>query len=469
MGTNSVKSISAKSGHPDASDVIIVLLAVTINVIVLVNSILHHPLMGYDVVGHLNYIATLPERLPDRSDSGEYFSPPLPYFLPSIAYQACSHSAMGINCKVFGGNAAQLINVFLSIGITILFLKIADLLQPGNKYFKISLLTVFSLLTVYYKTFSQVRGEPYLAFLTILIVYLMIRIIKKSENPSAKNVMFLGISFGLLILSRQWGFLLLPAFFAFAIPVYFWSKPLFPQYIKLITLSLALGFLVGGWFYIHLQRTYGTVMAFNKETKDFSFANQPASFYRTTGLKHLMLFRSPTRKTFDNLLLPIFYSDTWGDYWGYFVFVRDKSLFAACANKPEITSYLGRVNAASLAPSLLMAGGMLLGIAQSAFSLNRKKTSFENLISSLLTLMIVSSLAGYMWFLISHPMDAKGTTIKATYMIQVFMIIPLLTATFMERIRLARPNLYLLIMTIYAFVFFHNLPAMITRYWRSCF
>jgi hypothetical protein len=270
---------------------------------------------------------------------------------------------------------------------------------------------------------------------------------------------------GLLILSRQWGFLLLPAVLAFALPLFIWNKNFAFHYVKIICVAVVVGALVGGWFYLHLKQQYGSFTIFNRKTLEFSFANQPLSFYRNTGLGNLLLFKLPTRKTFDNQLFPIFYSEVWGDYWGYFVFVREKTLFGDSANQAEITPYLGRVNFASIIPSIFMITGLIFGLASMRFALNTRTSNPEILTSTLFTMLILSSLAGYMWFLISHPLDSKGVTIKATYMIQVFMILPFLTAGVLEKIRGTRPALYRFTMLLLALVFLHNLPAMITRYW----
>ena len=67
-------------------------------------------------------------------------------------------------CRTYDGKFAQGINVLLSIGTTMLLLMIAEQIKPGNRFFKISALMMLALLTVYYKTFSQVRGEPYVVF-----------------------------------------------------------------------------------------------------------------------------------------------------------------------------------------------------------------------------------------------------------------------------------------------------------------
>lgn len=294
---------------------------------------------------------------------------------------------------------------------------------------------------------------------------MILKFLNKPHETVAVTGLRLGIVIGLLILSRQWGFLLLPALVAFALPLLIWKKEVAINYTKVLSIGLVMGFVVGGWFYIHLQQKYGAFTTFNRKTQSFSFANQPASFYRNTGLGNFLLFKSPTRRTFDNQFFPIFYSETWGDYWGYFVFVREKTLFGDATNKSEITPYLGRINLTSTFPSLIMLAGIVMGIVHSIKSLSRNKTNSDILASTLFTLMIASSFAGFMWFLISHPLDSKGVTIKATYMIQVFMILPFLTANFMEKTRAFRPRLYVWTMAIVALVFFHNLPAMITRHW----
>ncbi len=151
-------------------DPIILALCLVINGIVLANAILHYPKVGYDVVEDLNYIQVLPDRLPTFQDTYEFFSPPLPYFLPSRFDIICEQYAPdalrkynGLDysntCRLYDGKFAQGLNVLLSIGITILLLMIAEQIKPGNRFFKISALMMLALLTVYYKTFSQVRGR----------------------------------------------------------------------------------------------------------------------------------------------------------------------------------------------------------------------------------------------------------------------------------------------------------------------
>ena len=68
---------------------IILAIACIINALVAVNAALHNPFIGYDADNHLDYVSVLAEHLPNQSDSLEYYSPPLPYFLPSLIFQLC--------------------------------------------------------------------------------------------------------------------------------------------------------------------------------------------------------------------------------------------------------------------------------------------------------------------------------------------------------------------------------------------
>lgn len=87
------------------------LILLIINLIVLTNSILQSPKVGYDVTLHLKYIQVLPLRLPTSQDTGEYFSAPLPYFIPSLFDKICVGAKWG-NCVNRDGKFAQILNFF---------------------------------------------------------------------------------------------------------------------------------------------------------------------------------------------------------------------------------------------------------------------------------------------------------------------------------------------------------------------
>jgi hypothetical protein len=442
---------------------IILAIACIINILVAFNAALHNPFIGYDADNHLDYVSVLAERLPTKSDSLEYYSPPLPYFLPSLVFQVCESNI--ITCKYIAGKFAQGINLLLSIIITVFLIKIADLIRPKDQHFKIAVLIMFGLLTVYYKTFSQVRGEPYVAFFEVVSIYLVLKLAQTPETVTLKDGILPGICLGGLCLSRQFGFLLFPAIGCLAVLTVIQKKTLGLKYGGVILLSFFIAFITCSWFYFHLNRTYGSFTPYAIRPRTISFSNQPLSFYRNTGIGNFLLFRSPTRKTFNNQFIPIFYSETWGDYWGYFVFRRE-GILEYKSNQAAINSYLGNVNLVSLIPSLIFAIGVIFGLGSLRQSLSSTNSSFESRAYSLFVLIVWISLAGYFWYLIKYTMIPKGATIKATYMIQIYMVLPFLAASFLEKIRATRPRFYLLILALAFAVFAHNLPAMISHYWR---
>jgi hypothetical protein len=232
-------------------------------------------------------------------------------------------------------------------------------------------------------------------------------------------------------------------------------------------LGFAVSLLVGGWFYLYLYSNYGSFTAFNQERQSFSFSNKPHSFYRSTGLADQQLFKDPLRPRFDNQFLPSLYSDLWGDYWGFFVYIRDNSYLGSVGlgNRTEMAPYLGRVNLAAVIPSLVFLGGALMGIGSLAKAIFQPhKADYRVLFDSLLLLVMLFSFAGFLYFVITVPNAVQGDTVKATYMIQLFVLLPLLGAEFMDRIAPRFPRLHTLIAISLTLVFIHNLPAMVSRY-----
>ena len=452
-------------------DSIVLTLCLLINLIVLANAILHYPKIGYDVGQHLNYIQILPDRLPSNKDTYEFFSPPLPYFLPSRFDVICEHYASdirtynGLNysyaCRFYDGKFAQGINVLLSIGTTILLLMITEQIKPSNRFFKISALSMLALLTVYYKTFSQVRGEPYVVFFIALSIYLINEILK-TTSLNYKLVIAAGITLGLLVLSRQWGFFIFPAIFLLIIWIFIQDRQLGWLRTRQFFFITLLSAIVGGWFYIHLYLDYGTFSAFNIKQPKYPSIQQTISFFRETELKNMELFRQPVRPVFDHKsFFAILYSDTWGDYWGYFTFIKAGSAQDNIGNQSTIAPYLGRVNLASILPSLLLFAGSLFGIIQ-IFQLRKPLTS-ERASVVFITLLALTTSLGFLWFVYRYFMQTN-LVIKATYVIQLFIALVFLFAGLMEVIRKKSQFAYNAVLILLTLVFIYNLPAMITRY-----
>jgi len=453
-------------------DPMILALCLVINVIMLANAIMHYPKVGYDVVQNLNYIQVLPDRLPTFNDTSEFFSPPLPFFLPSVFDSLCEQHAPdalrtynGLNysntCRLYDGKFAQGLNVLLSIGTTLLLLMIAEQIRPRNRFFKISALMMLALLTVYYKTFSQVRSEPYIVFFIALSIYLINEILE-TTSFNFKLIIAAGISLGLLVLSRQWGFFIFPAIFLLIIWIFIQDRKTGWLRTRQFFLIAILSAMIGGWFYIHLYLDYGTFSAFNIKKPKYPSVEETVSFFRQIGLRNMELFQAPVRPVFDHQsFFAIMYSETWGDYWGYFTYIKPAFASDNTGNHDTMASYLGRVNLVSIFPSLLLLAGFLFGAVQ-IFRL-QKPVTLEKASLVFITLLALSTILGYLWFIYRYFMQTN-LVIKATYIIQFFIALLFLFAGFMEVIRKRSQLAYNMILILLILVFIHNLPAMITRY-----
>ncbi len=451
----------------------VIVLFLAINVLVGINSIWHHPKIGYDVVDNLTYIQVLLHHLPKPTDTGEYFSPPLPFFLPALFDKVCTaHDSGPLQpfddfhisqpCRTPDGKFAQGINILLSIGTTILLLLIAEAIRPGNRFYKLSVLLVLANLTVYYKTFAQVRGEPYVVFFLVLSVFLIYRLLK-SNSKNWNTVLFAGVSIGCLILSRQWGFFIYPAMGVLLILIYARDHQRGRHIARQFILSGAISLLIGGFFYLHLFRDYGSFSAFNIDKPVYPSPQQAYVLLRKTHLGNFELFRDPVRPAFTGAVLPILYSETWGDYWGYFTYIKPNSSYGVngYSNTDTFVSYLGRVNLVSIPTTFLLLGAVLISLVD-IFRLSRS-AGLEKEYLLFMCLVVAAMLSGFSWFIYSYVM-ASTKVLKTAYVLQGLVVLTLPAAELLEMIRTRRKVVYVVIILILAAAFIHDVPAMITRY-----
>jgi len=454
----------------------IVLVFSFINGLVLVNACLHDPRIGYDANNHLRYMQALSElRLVTISDSSQFYSPPLPHFFPSLLM-----ALTGIQL-FWAAKFAQILNVLLSLGLSFYLLKICDLIS-SRPTLKLGSLMFLGILPVYYKSFAFIRGEPYVAFLGVVIVYYAgLMCIRKSYTM--RNTLVLGTAMGLCALSRQFGILLLAAVFLFL--GYQWLRYHAQRHViaKTFCICLLLISIISGWFYLSLKFRYGAYAAYNREpAPSISLKNYPVEFY--IGLSPSLLFSKPVRPNIPNQLFPIFYSEIWGDYWNFFTvygidtrksrFVSGEKISQILSgdNRPAwfktnydtISNYLGRVNLVSILPTTLAFMGIFFSVFQVVRRARHSVVLYPKEIPGLILVSVMTSLAGYFWFLIMFTRSGEIKAIKATYLLQIFPFIALMVGIFLFHVYQRSQFLYWLILGGLLMCCFHNIPAMLTHY-----
>jgi len=84
---------------------------------------------------------------------------------------------------------------------------------------------------------------------------------------------------------------------------------------------------------------------------------------------------------------------------------------------------------------------------------------------TLFTLIVLSSLAGYGWYLLRYQNHGQGgDLIKTTHMIQIFPFVGLLAGGMLEKLEERQRIIWIIVMIVLALILLHNLPAMITHY-----
>lgn len=464
--------------EPKKAGRILIILILAINGVVLYNAIFHPPLVGYDSISHIKNIAVLSLfRLPTAQETYLFYMPPLGYFLPSILLALTKLPLIAVL------KFAQLCNVLFSVGLTVYLLKICEIIRPSNTRFKIFSLMFLGMAPVYYRTFAFIRGEPLVAFLTVFVIYKALIIFVK-DNNRPRNIVTLGVALGLAILSRQTGLFLFPIIAIFVLILVLKKRQMWKAFAKTTIFVFLIAFIVGGWFYVDLYKRHGTVASYNvNPVKKFSFSNQPQKFYFSLALNKL--FTDPVRPAFPNQFLPTFYSEFWGDYLCYFVvygkdmrngyFISGNVLEKAIStrpypkwlrtNKDTIKGYLGRVNAVSLFPSMIMLAGFILGTFYLGKSIFKSRDPEKIYITfSLPQLVITVSFLAFLYFLIMYPSPIKGDNIKATYMLHVLPFLSILAGEFVCKIRQKSRFWYTTILILLLLSVVHNFSMFFTRY-----
>lgn len=460
-------------------------LSLLINGLVLFNAAFHPPLVGYDAHDHTAYVLTLGSgRLPTPSDTFEFFSPPLPYLLPALAH-ATGRFSPGAAAKL-----GQLQNVLLSLATTYLLIHLCRRLAPTRPFLPILALLLLGTMTVYYKSFTFLRGEPWLVVFTLLLANELVDLDKERVH-SMRSAVRSGLWMALALLSRQWAFMLIPAYLLWTavqqgLLSIHQTLPVWLERAKgLMKIWLVSGFVVlllSGWFYAHLYLRYGSIAAFNRTPyATLSLHNQPPSFFSGTG--NGKLFTEPVRPSFPAQLWPKFYSELWGDYEAYFLVYgvdrRNNELLAGfeleetsgpflLSNREQLLPYLARVNRLAIGVSVILLAGLGSGVAALGRWLRSRAMGhgrpFPSAATAPYALIILLAVVGYAYFLVRYPHPGNGDTIKATYLLHTYPLLAILSAQWLDSLSRHKPFAFLLLVSVVVLTFLYLLPAFISRY-----
>ena len=467
-------------------DRLLVALFCAMHLVMLFNAFMHFPRINYDGGAHLKYVMVLSEgRLPEQGE-GEFFSPPLPYALPALVHALGKTAGLPeLHAVGIAGKVYQMQNWVCSLLLAFFLLKLAKDTWPDSRVPRRASLAILAMLPVYYKSFAFCRGEPMLATMIMISVYFAVHLFVRGRFHR-RDVVGLMLTVAAATLSRQWGVFIYPAVGLYILVSLYWERTHRIHRLGYAMLIAAIAIPIGGSFYFSLQYRYGQMSAFNREASErFSFRNQPPEFY--VGLGGGDFFRRPLAGSYANQMIPVFYTEFWGDYWGYWIFMgrdtRDTpdyyyqgpkvatAIMEASNRRPpwletnhaRVMPYMGRVNLVSLFPTVVLLAAVAMGVA-ALFRFAAGNLDLEVRIRSLLVLVVLCTLAGYFWFLVRFPNPGKGDTIKAVYVLQIFPLMAILAGAMLAALHRRHAILFWVVSGLLAATFIHNLPLLITRY-----
>jgi hypothetical protein len=432
---------------------------VALNTIVAINAVIHNSQVGYDAHHHLAYVRALADgHLPSPEESLEFYSAPLPYALPAPV------AAIGVTRVGILNKVAQLANIGASLVLTWCVVSLCRRIRPPDPALAMWALLLLGTLPVFYRTMAFIRGEPLCAALAMAAC---LSLVSHEADAPPRDYAVTGALFGMALLAKQWAVLVVAAGVAWllwrTIVVAAGWRPL----IARLTVIGVLAMVTGGWFYGYLAALYGTPFAFTQDPPPVAI-NRPAAFYAVdlwrVAANPVRSADSDTAQTFG----PVFYADTWGDYWCYFLVSWDNVGMAVISPASHMNAlpmadtssvlepYLHTLMLAGVLPTLIMLAGAWSGLR--AVVSRQRDPGHAALV--MCTLAAAFSIGGYLALLTWFP----DLDVKASYMLQFFPFAAILGSVCLSRLREWSPRASMLVRAGLIAVLIHNLPAMFSQY-----
>ncbi len=431
----------------------------------LFNAFLHDPAIGYDAPSHWDYVRTLAQgRLPDRSDSAQFFSPPLAYAPPALGVAA------GLS-KESGGRLALLVNALYGLAMCWFLADLCRFLGEPLASRPYWALACLALMPVFFRTLAFNRPEAQLALLSELVGVWLLRLALRESVPIDR--LAAGMGLGGLLLCRQWGIFVLAACAVFA----FAARGIPPERRRHLRVAVALGVVLGGWFYVRQGFRYGSAVAY---VRGPAWPGAGAALARVAG-GWVGALRDPFGSYERSGTLAVLYADFFADTQGYFsVYGRDRASGAYVAgddlaraahwrrfdpgfdtNRAASVGFQRRAVLAGAVPGLLLLAGLAGAWPARRGAGGRANGGGE--VRLLSALIGVASLTGYLVWLCRYGLD-HGNAVKATYLAAAFPYAALLAGDAAARISARGGHLRLALLAAFFLSAAAIYPQNFTRY-----
>jgi 4-amino-4-deoxy-L-arabinose transferase-like glycosyltransferase len=373
-------------------------------------------LRGYDAWAASRYVDFLQSHhaLPSPADTDVWHNPPLFYALAAVVQPHVGWTGIEPH------KAVQLVSVLCGFGVVVLSFLIARELFPRSRWIQLGTLAVAAATPVLLRGSLMYHPEPLATLLATGGLFVGVR--AAVRGWTLERGVLVGALVGLANLTRTWALAEAAALIVVALVA--WLRSRDPRVLRfVVSFTLVFAFLSVPW-YAHEDVRYGTPLAFSKpDPAQWRPAGRPLAFF--TSLKVEDVFTNPYQPTYANDLLPVLYTDWWGDYSRYFhVPLAD---LGAPAKLPS--RYRGPMvvqSVVGVAPTVLALVGAVALLAE---AVRRRSAGLW-----LVLLAAVFVVLAFVGFLVRYP-KVDGDNVKALYILDTVPVAALCAAWSLDWVR----------------------------------
>ncbi len=368
------------------------------------NSSVHDPVGNPDWHRHWDSVEAWSQgRMVDAAESRAVYYAPLAYWPPALAH--------ALDLPRYGATrVGMLFGVLYSVVAILFLLRICRLIAPGSAVARRTAVFFLALLPLWYKSCAMQRPEPLVAAFCMAAFFYGGRIFATGDGRVSTFVKF-GTAMGLALLTRQWAVFIVPGL-AVGFLLFAWEqRGKVVRILPKLGLAVLVSVLIAGWFYAALHIKHGTALAGPTAMRPESAAEKGWEFY--ADLHPEVFFHRPIAWAHGNRFWPIFLSEIYGDYYGYWWNPRMGEGMEHDYSVPlfEYGDRLGRANWSGL-PLFVMCMGLIVGTLV-GFA---KAPGHERTLTLMMFVALLGSFGGLLWFALGMR---HGYGTQPVYVLQI--------------------------------------------------
>jgi hypothetical protein len=366
-------------------------------------------LRGYDAWASSLYVDSIQRHhaLPGPATSDVWHNPPLFYAIAAVIQPHAGW--IGLEAH----KAVQLLSVACGLAVVVLSLLVTRELFPESRWAQIGTLLAVAATPVLLRGSIMYHPEPLATALATGGLFLAVRAARRGWTRRLGACA--GLLLGLANLTRTWA--LAEAIAVAVVAALSWLRSRDAAARRFLVCFAAVFVVLSAPWYVRQGIRYGSPFAFSKpDPYQWLPSGRPLSFFTTLDAKDV--FANPYQPTYANVLLPVVYTDWWGDYSRYFHVPEAET--DSPAKLPS--RYRGPMIVQSVVGVLPTLAALAAAVALAVVAIRRRNAALGIALGA--GALVIASFVG---FLVHYP-KRDGDNLKALYLLDVVPIFGLCAA-----------------------------------------